>query len=1275
MELDMDTESDGAWEEEEAFEDRDADAEPECPFRTVVECVAAKQQMEQQLKRQKDELNRDVLRLTGEQVEDRQIAIEETEDAIARHGRWQIALQKETFFKMRARLPIMEKREEIVGALAENRVVIITGTTGCGKSTQVPQLVYDSTVSQYNRPKPVLVAQTRRIATTSIAARVALERGEALGKSVGFTIGGCNAVGRRSELQMHFVTMGVLMAMLTSGDTLRHYSHVVLDEVHERTLEIDTALAILRKLMSGANKRVKLVIMSATMDTMRHRLQDYFQDVNEGSQLPVIGVRVAENYKVHYLDSPLVEMTPQERLALKRPPRKAKLTEERKVYAVRLIETLHHDTLADGAGILVFLPGLGEMTELFSRLERVLDMATVQLLCLHSTVSIEEQARVFKECPGKRMIVLSTSIAESSLTVKNLGVVIDFCLHKENEHDQKTNISQLTLRWASRAMCVQRAGRCGRQFAGQVHRIVSHAEYQAFDDAALPEITTAPLQNTCLKVLNMRCIEDSTLADFLMDFLDPPSSSQAISSALDGLVALRLVVETAVRYRLTYFGKLAALLSVDVSTAVLILHGYMYGCLKDTLVLAAMRSRSRRVILQPFRQPMLGAMLDLGYAGPCLSDDIASINAYYFWVKRAPKGPEEEEWCARRGLSLNGLREVRDAVLQLTTAGSKVGLCEPPHAAEKGRQLEAKLRSVELLAASDVDEAASLAVSHQHALAAEPLSSRVLTDMTLSAGNASCGGRLDPGVRRAQRALERSYAAKDELLLAWLLDDSLREIDGVPGAQLRPGEQFALTACLAAGSLQQTFLIGHAAHEGDAPISAASGQTLGEFYVGLELSHDVDDPAEVAAARENPATPGIDPDTAWSAPLQKGLTVVENQLRVLRSLERAQYNADGARQLKAAKVSGEPVLPIRMLVMRPRCKRVELYLRSAAVGDESAQGWFNQAGYQRVYALRVASRLVERRIALPDALRAREAVKTATRDRDGKLKLPGRAAFTYLKTNVIAVAKARPHTTVAAAGVMTYINGPNRLHVHSHHSSIAFPFVLLKEHHVGFGIPARLGGRKKHLRMEAGTMVVGCAGMPELLTLASDPSAEIANVTGEAESGKVKVEYVTRRNGVPKLVVVEMRRDVLREVANLREVGTVRLRNLHEAYVAHLKRMHEKNMARREKKDAFDMGFVAPNTWDNPLHAYAEATPGTGMEAEDAAVHEEDEAGIIRAKPGFAAQPQEWDEEALDRTARAATVHLGKACEPRADNDSLRLPKPKYTLASMEDHTLELSAM
>uniref|UniRef100_A0A1B0DPY2 Uncharacterized protein n=1 Tax=Phlebotomus papatasi TaxID=29031 RepID=A0A1B0DPY2_PHLPP len=337
------------------------------------------------------------------------------------------------------RLPIQVHRKEILDTISESPVVVIEGPTGCGKTTQVPQYIMEDAFAK-KKYFNIVVTQPRRLAAVSVAKRVAQEREWVLGDVVGFQIGRKKEV--TEDTRITFCTTGVLLEKLVKSQSLSEYTHIILDEVHERDIDMDFLLIVIRKIFFRARNPVKIIMMSATIKS--EKFADYFT-INE--RVPIINLTQTSQYK-----------------------REAQESEEGS-----------SSRSATRNSVLVFLPGINEINQLHKELDKLTDQEgdfRCEVIPLHSSLTHEEQHRVFKHFTTARKVILSTNIAESSITVPDVKFVVDFCLTKNLRVDTTTNFSSLQMEWASLDNCIQRSGRAGRVMDGRVYRLVTKQFYR-----------------------------------------------------------------------------------------------------------------------------------------------------------------------------------------------------------------------------------------------------------------------------------------------------------------------------------------------------------------------------------------------------------------------------------------------------------------------------------------------------------------------------------------------------------------------------------------------------------------------------------------------------------------------------------------------------------------------------------------------------------------------------------------------------------------------------
>ncbi|XP_047033671.1 probable ATP-dependent RNA helicase spindle-E isoform X1 [Helicoverpa zea] len=598
-------------------------------------------------------------------------------------------------------LPINEYKAKIVDTIRANQVVILEGPTGCGKTTQVPQWILDNCY-KCRQPCKIVVTQPRRIAAISIAKRVAQERGWDVGGVVGYQVGLDAHVS--NDTRISYVTTGILLQKLVASKTMNEYTHVILDEVHERGQEMDFLLLIVKRLAYTSSPHVKVVLMSATFDKIA--FADYFKVATTLGLERTNCITIEKGdpmftVKKFYLDH----------------LHKFGTVPEPKAEDPCIVTEMHHIVLrllnafegidkqedqitdrsqADLPSVLIFLPGIHEIEDLYTCLtdfdlrEKIVGAHCRSykwyVLPLHSTITADEQARVFQRVqPGHRKIILATNIAESSITVPDIKYVIDYCLMKIMVADPDTNFTSLRLAWASKTNCEQRAGRAGRVRDGRVYRMVSEKFYEGFRQEIPPEIIRCPLERL---VLLAKMMDMGPPADVLALAMDPPDISNIHRTVLvlKEIGALKKTVDgewSSMDGDMTYLGRVAARLPVDVKLSKLIILGYIYGCLEETVVMAAAMS-VKNLFNSPFRERLNAYNSKLTWADGSTSDCIAFLNVYKVWtVLRQQQffraaGQSEPQWARRFYVQARALRELDELARDLRRRLATVGI-DPPN--------------------------------------------------------------------------------------------------------------------------------------------------------------------------------------------------------------------------------------------------------------------------------------------------------------------------------------------------------------------------------------------------------------------------------------------------------------------------------------------------------------------------------------------------------------------------------------------------------------------
>ncbi|XP_071832619.1 ATP-dependent RNA helicase TDRD9-like [Apostichopus japonicus] len=576
-------------------------------------------------------------------------------------------------------LPITAHHDQIVNMIECNRVTIIQGATGSGKTTQVPQYILDHYVSE-NRHCNIIVTQPRKIAAISIARRVCQERQWQLGTLIGYQVG----LEKKTspDTRLTYVTTGILLQKLINSRSMSEYTHIILDEVHERDQDTDFCMLVVRKLQRSNSRHVKVVLMSATFNTSQ--FGEYFGIPIQGRLQPPPVVNIDGrlfDVKEYYTDD-LHEIyeTPFPKVD------EPSIPLETYELAKRLI--LHFDDMEreeqgiiDGSlpkergSVLVFLPGLHEISTLDKHITGDSNSNRLWVLPLHSTITNQEQGQVFRKAQETfRKIILATNIAESSITVPDIKYVIDFMLTKCMVRDLETNFQCLRLNWASKANAIQRRGRAGRVSNGRCYRLVRKYFYNTcIQEYGIPEMLRCPLEQLVLRVKILDLGEPKAI---LALALDPPDLEHIETTILllKEVGALTTVTSEAMNPHdgeLTFLGRILAALPVDVKIGKLIVMGYVFGCLKECLIIGASLSL-KSFFTSPYGRHLEAYKARMRWANGSFSDPIAILNGYLQWEHSNQSGMflrsrnSEKDWCRKNMIEMTTIREVAKLIGELS---------------------------------------------------------------------------------------------------------------------------------------------------------------------------------------------------------------------------------------------------------------------------------------------------------------------------------------------------------------------------------------------------------------------------------------------------------------------------------------------------------------------------------------------------------------------------------------------------------------------------------
>ncbi|XP_054909205.1 ATP-dependent RNA helicase TDRD9 [Poeciliopsis prolifica] len=572
-------------------------------------------------------------------------------------------------------LPITKDKEQLISFIESNSVVIVRGATGSGKTTQLPQFILD----HYNEKTAscnIVVTQPRKIGATSIARWVAAQRKCILGSLVGYQVALEKMATEHTRLI--YMTTGVLLQKLVLAKSLTEYSHIFVDEVHERSEEMDFLLLVLRKLLHSNSRHVKIILMSATINC--REFAEYFATPIWGKMSPAYVYEVEGapfTIEEFYLDD-LQKLYPY-RID---PPHPDDLLISPKMYdlAISLIQSFNEmegkdfskveeggSPLSERGSVLVFLPGIHEIRCMQESLAKLANQR-LQVYPLHSSVTLEEQNGVFlSPVPWYRKVILSTNIAESSVTVPDVKYVIDFCLARQLVCDKDTNYQSLRLTWASKTNCNQRKGRAGRVSKGFCYRLVTKAFWtNEMPEYMIPEMLLAPLSTILLKV---KLLDMGDPRALLSTALSPPNLADIIRTVLQLIEMGALSAKTDGKNQsedgeLTFLGRVLAHLPVDLNLGKMIVLGHVFGCLDECLIIAASHSLKSFFAI-PAMQQLAGHRSKLAFARGTPSDSMAVVNAFRAWHSAKKKGqlrhPKDElSWGKENFIQIKRIREVAE---------------------------------------------------------------------------------------------------------------------------------------------------------------------------------------------------------------------------------------------------------------------------------------------------------------------------------------------------------------------------------------------------------------------------------------------------------------------------------------------------------------------------------------------------------------------------------------------------------------------------------------
>ncbi|RLN87385.1 hypothetical protein BBJ28_00021469 [Nothophytophthora sp. Chile5] len=528
--------------------------------------------------------------------------------------------------RTRQKLPIYAHRSKIIEAVASHQVVILVGETGSGKTTQIPQYIWENDRAHAR----VAITQPRRVAAITVAQRVCEEANRGpLGDSVGYCVRFDDTTSPNTRLK--FMTDGMLVREALLSPTLKRYSVIVLDEAHERTLQTDILFGVVKRAMRQ-RKDLKVVVMSATLDVALFR--SFFSDFKPSViQIPgrqfQVDVFYTAKTQPDYLDSALVAVL-----------------------------QIHLDEKASNGSILVFLTGQEDIETLETLLDeyaRSLPADALKLLVcpIFAAMPREQQMKVFEPAPsGVRKVILATNIAETSITINGVRFVVDTGLVKQRSFVAKSGMEMLQTESVSKAQAWQRTGRAGREAPGVCYRLFPEETFEQLSERAIPDIQRVSLE---VVVLQLKCMGIEDVLGF--EFIEKPLKTSLVK-ALEKLYALGALDNSG---KLTTRGRQMAGLPVEPMYAVMLLKSTELGCAEEALSVVSMLS-VESIFYSPRDKKAEAAQSRarfIAYEG----DQITLLNVFNGYVQCGAK--QRNKWCRDHYINHRAMTRVESVRLQL----------------------------------------------------------------------------------------------------------------------------------------------------------------------------------------------------------------------------------------------------------------------------------------------------------------------------------------------------------------------------------------------------------------------------------------------------------------------------------------------------------------------------------------------------------------------------------------------------------------------------------
>ena len=522
-------------------------------------------------------------------------------------------------------LPIYSERLNILQIIENHQTCILIGETGSGKSTQLVQYLYEA---GYSENGLIACTQPRKLAASSLAQHVSTEVGEAVGNTYGFA----SVKSRRSSrTKVLFMTDHTLLNECIADRNLSQYSCLVIDEAHERSIHTDILIALIKRCLPN-RQDLKVIITSATINPTL--FSTYFGGPHECPVIEVSGRTYPVDVFWEVGNSPLV-------------------SKDYVAESVTKAYNIHIDKKGEEGDILVFLTGPAEIERACKRAQDALKSDSITLP-LHGKLQPEEQQKVFEMTPGKRKVVFSTNVAETSVTIPGIKYVIDTGLSKEMCYDSQKNMNSLEIRPISKSSANQRKGRAGRTSYGECYRLFSEDDYANMRDDSVPEILRITLAFAVIKLYEFG-IED--IHSF--EFVDAPNK-KALNDAVENLKFLGAIKNG----KLTELGRKMAVLPLEPNLSKILLDSIKEGVGAEGAAAVAISTLAGRVFFRPSKEE-LQSQTDHKRLPFCLEsgDQMTYLNTYSQWSLQDKS--DRSKWCAENFVNGKSMRMVEQMVNEL----------------------------------------------------------------------------------------------------------------------------------------------------------------------------------------------------------------------------------------------------------------------------------------------------------------------------------------------------------------------------------------------------------------------------------------------------------------------------------------------------------------------------------------------------------------------------------------------------------------------------------